>query len=957
MSHGIPPQVVNSAERCSQFSRQRGMRIDRVIYNYRTVRCSGELWHVLTSIQDAGADYSGRTNHLAQHLILSPPEASDLSKRGSTPAGVMLGTVCTWSAYDGFCGWLEENPHAVSSEPDGSWRHWDLYTGSGYSRRNLCSDAALRGAVLIYGRGLEQQTDYEAQQVLSLFAESQAGCPDKGWGITFTTNPEPNDELSDFRWIGVAEDSSMLGKVEALTGRVRVTFETPPPAALRPNLVSRDSSLINQTSAHDAASMGTNAGTNASDTAPQPTRIPPQRRTLPHAKKSFLGQHRFALVIGAVVLVGVVVVGLLLRSAFSEAPIKFLGSLMVEYDGNPKSVALSDGRPVFYLQSSNIPIEWSSQPPVDAGRYEIGVETSHWLGLQKRVSPTSKALIINQKRPLISFPENLEFTTSEGSTNAWPIEPIINPPEAEAGKVVEYRNLSAQSSDWDDEPQTRSGKYEVKVSTQATRNFAAATEITNFAIVIDNKEPPVTNAVDGGARAVAIAHAESPSIASYYLALGSEALSVAQKQQNLDWRDKPDKVAVCQWENDSKKYDDLNKAGNLEDLSKDFKITGGGLPEELRDTSSIKTDVMIYRATYQDFPREVYLIGLRKNGDNSVAIANFLPRTAWLCVNHESKLLELTSRNEFFKHTKLLPAGAKWALVYEDSPYSEGQGALRIESETAAFDVAVLINKAEEARKTAADQLRMIEEQANMPPQGDNYFDQNKPKITGPLEKLSDPSPLANRIVEGIGNLQKPDLDKTKPGLESQLATALLIGALKITYGDQDLQARMQLSTEDQNKIDGQLKAARSDQGGRNYSMIKDENLLPLDELESWLAERQSDPRDVAVKWLDWRLKNLQPPPEGMSKLNDPGKIALVALRQGLKDCSDTTSGTARKADPTVKESLRKQIQAAEEKVRVLSSWGTSGASGHAKLQLRFGSSEPVTVTLWPNVLLAPPSE
>ena len=282
MSRGIPPQVVSSAERCSQFSRQRGMLIDRVIYTYRTVRCADGLWHILSSIQDAGADYSGRTNHLAQHLILNSVEASDFARQGNTPAGVMLGTVCSWTAYDGFCGWLEDGIHAAGSEPDESWQFWNAYTGSGYCRLNLCNDAALRGAVLIYGNGLVKQTADEAKQVLCLFAESQAGCADKGWGITFTTSLEPNEELSEFRWIGVAEDSTMLGKVEAAGGRVRITFQTPPPHAHQPNAIITAVSL-------DRSNAVDNKGGDANNTSAAvhkysspaasvpPPQIPPKR--------------------------------------------------------------------------------------------------------------------------------------------------------------------------------------------------------------------------------------------------------------------------------------------------------------------------------------------------------------------------------------------------------------------------------------------------------------------------------------------------------------------------------------------------------------------------------------------------------------------------------------------------------------------------------------------------------
>ena len=103
MSRNIPFQAVKLAEDCSKFSRQAGLSAARVIYSYRTVRCSDSVWHILSCVRDAGTDYSGRTNHLAQHLMFDSREASACVREGMTPAGVILGTA--WPDHDGFCGW------------------------------------------------------------------------------------------------------------------------------------------------------------------------------------------------------------------------------------------------------------------------------------------------------------------------------------------------------------------------------------------------------------------------------------------------------------------------------------------------------------------------------------------------------------------------------------------------------------------------------------------------------------------------------------------------------------------------------------------------------------------------------------------------------------------------------------------------------------------------------------
>jgi hypothetical protein len=989
MSRGIPPQVVSSAERSSQFSRQRGMRVDRVIYTYRTVRSADGLWHVLSSIQDAGADYSGRTNHLAQHLILNSAEASEFARHGHTPAGVMVGTVCTWGAHDGFCGWLEESPHAVSSEFDASWKFWNAYTGSGYCRLNLCSDAALRGTALVYGRGLQPQPP-DAEQVLCLFAESQAGCLDKGWGTTFTTSLEPNDELSDFRWIGVAEDSPMLAKLEAAGGRVKITFDTPPPAARQPSPAASSTSLSTPTAASDGLSDLYKDAAPAVD-APtavagaKPPRIPPRRPVPTAIKESFLKGNLYKLAGATVALVLLATAGFLLRSLLSEKEFTFKGSLVYDYDGSPKSATLADGGSVFYLNEKVRPEAWSSQPPTDAERYQIGVEKSSWFGFMKQIVPTGKVLEIKQSEPVIVFPADrilkkqkpasvFDFGSEVGIT--------IKPPaaaqalEVAGGVTVESRKISPPTNDWNAIARWEEGEYEVRVKTLQTTNFIANQAVANFTITNAFRssdspgmrtnqlaEPPsispMTAPTESDGSSADVAQPPQSVSSAYYLALGPEALRLANEADV--WRKGPNDIEVRQWGADSPVYRSI-KDGRLAPVShpsSDFTMSPGGLPEARKSTSEITSDELVFRASYGTDPQRVFVIGLKKDGTSDGAVRDLLPGKAWLRLNKTSLRLELASTNEFFKHAKLLPSGSKWILVYEDQPYSEGKGDLRLESDTPDFDVNAHIDEAERDRETAAKKLTSLAEQAKSPPAAHNYFDQNRPKLLQPLEALGDESPLATSLAGQIRGLQKPNVDTKDAASNSTLASALLIGALKIAYGEPEIQARMKLSIANQNKIDGQLDKAKSDQGGRNYGKISDKDLLPPDELESWLTNNGEnspsirDVRSAAVNWLNSRSAKLQEPPEDTPSLNDPVKEVLLKLRQGMESCSEQFTAATQKADPTLTpDSLAKQIQTAEEKKRVLSSWGTLGASGHARLELQLGQSE--AVTLLPMVFLGP---
>ena len=221
----IPPLVAETAEKSSQFSRQTGLDSSRVIFAYRLARSSAGAFHLLTRISDAGTDYSGRTNHLAEHLILSGQEALRLGAEGYTPAGVML--AYEWTGYEGQARWLGDEdlwqPSATDANTGGS--HWQAATTDANRVKLLASAEAQSGAVLEYPAHYQSEAH---PWILWLFAESQFLCPQSGWGITFTTNVQPTDSLSDFRWLGAPDNSPVLQKLQG-SGRPIFNFSTEAP--------------------------------------------------------------------------------------------------------------------------------------------------------------------------------------------------------------------------------------------------------------------------------------------------------------------------------------------------------------------------------------------------------------------------------------------------------------------------------------------------------------------------------------------------------------------------------------------------------------------------------------------------------------------------------------------------------------------------------------------------------
>ena len=202
----ISSLLVSATERASQFARLPGLGADRVIYCHRIVAVAGGRFHVLSCIRDAGADYTGRTNHIAHHLIAEPREVAALGTRGASPADVLL-------AMPWITGW-DEPPRFLEAADEialdhfapQTGAHWTQATGDANHAWLLVTGEASRGAYLLSSPGTDLR---------GLFATSLRLSPDRLWQIPFTTALQPSDEASDFRWIGLEADSTLRAQAES----------------------------------------------------------------------------------------------------------------------------------------------------------------------------------------------------------------------------------------------------------------------------------------------------------------------------------------------------------------------------------------------------------------------------------------------------------------------------------------------------------------------------------------------------------------------------------------------------------------------------------------------------------------------------------------------------------------------------------------------------------------------
>ncbi|NQW99068.1 hypothetical protein HQ447_00310 [bacterium] len=195
-SKSLTPLVVSTIERVSQFANLRGLDRSRVIFVHRRITAGSNRFHILTRIVDAGADYTGRTNHLAHHLVVSQQEAAQAAALGITPADI-LGQFPWLDRWDGSARFLEA-AEDVPLEPfraagrDAAGKSWAAITGNRAHSRLLSGDTAPRAAVLILP---------ETADTLQVVAEALAGFGPQSWSRSFTTSLETTDELYELEWI------------------------------------------------------------------------------------------------------------------------------------------------------------------------------------------------------------------------------------------------------------------------------------------------------------------------------------------------------------------------------------------------------------------------------------------------------------------------------------------------------------------------------------------------------------------------------------------------------------------------------------------------------------------------------------------------------------------------------------------------------------------------------------
>ncbi len=900
MSRNIPPQAVKTAEAASQFSRQPGFPADRVIYSYRTVRCPDGIWHVLSCVRDAGADYSGRTNHLAQHLILGEREASQHAASGITPAGIILGT--PWPDHDGFCGWIDGSVPLSNANLDAHGTYWAGWAGSPHCSRNLSADGGRKPVIFVYDRGLEKQTDSEARAVLCLFAESQAECPGYGWGITFTTGMEPNYEASEFRWIGVAPDSPMLPKLEAAGGRVRVTLDTPPPAVAVPQTseASYKPSVV-PVSGGTALEQSRTTGDSFGSTPPRPSRPPHGASVPPRPVATVQNQKRRHVIPIFIPVIALAVLAFVLLIArgiiFSEPPKLMIGLESQHYTGKPIRVMV-DG------QLPPIPdISLSHETVTTAGNHDITV--SHKGSLLGGDRTVKSKVTVEKANARISF---------EQDSLTWPLPNTTNrirfsvDPAHDAGDSnqvlsdnvrIEHRGKNTSESNWTNNTPESPGLYRIK-ATLHSANYTGEQE-ADFEI----KRPPPTPIV--GPR---VSHTVTPPqiVTNFIIAPESDALRFVKASGML-----PDqgKLEICATNTN---FAEITQMGTYATGGKDdlFQIEEGFWPN--KKNAPVSSQPLIYRVTSQSSSTNLIIIEVRQDTNNSTAIKAFLPN-AWISRSDSSHNLQLEPAT-FFRDATLLPIGAQWEVTITNGPYSCSQP-LKLSSMDGVFSIEnEQMNLAKMRDWAIANKQKALSD----PPPQLQYFRENKSIILQPLRSITNGTPPASEVVAQADKIE-PAKGNTNAAM---LAEDLLIGVLNCAYSNQAISPRMQLTE----SVKSQLKGRN---GAKHIGAPDDFRK----ELSQWT--NVTFKAGATTEYLDTRMAHLS----GSQQEQEIAKRVLDALKEGVRKYE---KAPFQMPPPINIEGEQQKITAAQNRINFLNSVGTDKCSFKGTLSIRFPEGSPVEV-------------
>ena len=177
-SKDMPQPLVSFLERISAFDRQAGVA---ALQCYTIHRMGKVLFHVFSRIGDCGADYTGRTNHLAHHYVIEEgtPEGRAVMSTAS-PAAFMMSLSALWkTSYQEAPGYVSDVP--APSPRGGASSVWSEFTGRPDAAQWILAPQYKDGCCLLIDSIATEAA------CLQLLNEALNLLPGAGWGRGFAT--------------------------------------------------------------------------------------------------------------------------------------------------------------------------------------------------------------------------------------------------------------------------------------------------------------------------------------------------------------------------------------------------------------------------------------------------------------------------------------------------------------------------------------------------------------------------------------------------------------------------------------------------------------------------------------------------------------------------------------------------------------------------------------------------
>lgn len=180
-------------------------------FSYHIIELGGKNWHVLSCVQPAGADYSGRACLIAHHLVLSTQEVESAiqSEERPTPAGVALALLEKgfWkSSWKGAPSFIKDEPEINPGDLPiaDTQQTWKLLTGHKANARAFFTPPYDRDCLISVTQGLP------VQQVLLLLHESDWLTHTRGWGVSFSTEADDADTFTETLRMVCSKESPLI---------------------------------------------------------------------------------------------------------------------------------------------------------------------------------------------------------------------------------------------------------------------------------------------------------------------------------------------------------------------------------------------------------------------------------------------------------------------------------------------------------------------------------------------------------------------------------------------------------------------------------------------------------------------------------------------------------------------------------------------------------------------------